>query len=287
MPENNILFKDRKGNLVVSVIAGSAIMLFLAVIVFLMPEPTAFQRGVLRFFIAVGAAMLATFFLGGVVLQGNLAGSKVGAGGGFALFILIQFVFDPLQIQTVAADAAPQIVPPREEVKQAQEALSQSAAYAGAIDGIPGAATRSAIKKFQAERGFPATGYVDPVTLQAFKAAEKLTSGFEGQDVVATDEQRTAVETLIHENGLRSSLAIPVVFDTVLHAGPANAKRYAKEATKAIGGAPRTGFSERNWLLAFLLARKEHLTRVSPNLANRIDEKRLSKLQTEVEALPE
>ncbi|MFC5477774.1 peptidoglycan-binding protein [Massilia suwonensis] len=287
MPENNILFKDRKGNLVASAIAGGAIMLFLAVIIFVMPEPTTFQRGVLRFFIAVGAAMLATFFLGGVVLQGNLAGSKVGAGGGFALFILIQFVFDPLTIQTVAADAAPQIVPPREEVKQAQEALFQSGAYGGAIDGIPGAATRNAIKNFQKERGLPATGYVDPATLQAFKAAEKLTSGFEGQDVVATDEQRRGVATLIHEYGLRSSLAIPVVFDTFVHTGPTNTKRFAEEATRAIGGSPRTGFSERNWLLAFLHARKQHLTRVSPNLANHIDEERLVKLRTEVETLPQ
>jgi peptidoglycan hydrolase-like protein with peptidoglycan-binding domain len=287
MAQNNLLFKDRKGNVIASAIAGGAILLFLAVVIFVMPEPTDFQRGVLRFFIAIAGALLATFFLGGVVLQGNLAGSKVGAGGGFALFILIQFVFDPLKIQTIAADTAPQLVPPRQDVKQAQEALSIAGAYGGAVDGIPGSATRSAIKKFQAERGLPATGYVDPETEKAFQEAAKQTSVFEGQEVAATDEQRAAVTALVAENGLTTSLAIPIVFDTVVQTGSASAKRYSKQATANVGGSPATGIAERTWLLAFLQARKEHLTKVMPALANRIDEVRLSKLRSQVEAMPE
>ena len=287
MPENNLLFKDRKGNVIASAITGGAILLFLAVIVFVMPEPTGFQRGVLRFFIAVAAAMLATFFLGGVVLQGSLAGSRVGAGGGFALFILIQFVFDPLKIQTVAADTAPQLVPPRQEVKMAQEALSKAGAYSGAIDGIPGAATRSAIKKFQAEQGLEATGYVDAATDKAFKNAAKQTSTFEGSEVSATDEHRAAVTALTTEYGLKTSLAIPIVFDTVVQAGSANARRYSKQATTSLSGSPSTGVSERTWLLALLEARREHLTKTMPALADRIDEMRLSKLRSQVEAMPE
>lgn len=287
MAQNHLLFKERKGNVIASAIAGGAILLFLAVVIFVMPEPTDFQRGVLRFFIAIAAAMLATFFLGGVVLQGNLAGSKVGAGGGFALFILIQFLFDPLKIQTIAADKAPQLVPPRQEVKQAQEALSRVGAYGGAIDGIPGSATRSAIKKFQTQRGLPATGYVDPATDKAFQEAAKQTSVFEGQEVAATDEQRATVTALVAENGLKSSVAIPIVFDTVVHAGSSSAKRYSGEATANVGGSPATGIAERTWLLAFLQRRQEHLTQVMPALANRIDDVRLSKLRAQVEAMPE
>ena len=287
MAQNNFLFKDRKGNVIASAIAGGAILLFLAVVIFVMPEPTGFQRGVLRFFIAIAAAMLATFFLGGVVLQGNLAGSKVGAGGGFALFILIQFVFDPLKIQTIAADNAPQLVPPRQEVRQAQEALSRVGAYGGAVDGIPGSATRSAIRKFQTEGGLPATGYVDPATEKAFQEAAKHTSVFEGQEFVATDDQHATVTVLVAENGLKTSLAILIVFDTVVQAGSASAKRYSKQATAEVGGSPATGIGERAWLLAFLQARREHLTKVMPALANRIDDVRLSKLRSQVEALPE
>jgi len=287
MAQNNLLFRDRKGDVIASAIAGGAILLFLAVIVFVMPEPTDFQRGILRFFIAIAAAMLATFFLGGVVLQGNLAGSKVGAGGGFALFILIQFVFDPLKIQSIAADYARQLVPPRQEVKQAQEALARIRAYDGAIDGIPGSATRNAIKQFQVQKGLPATGYVDPATEKVFKEAAKQTSAFEGQEIGATDEQRATVTTLVAENGLKSALAIPVVFDTVVQAGSSSTKRYSREATAKIGGSPGKGASERAWLLAFLQIRREHLTQAMPALANRIDNVRLSKLQAQVEAMPE
>ena len=287
MPQNNLLFKDRKGNVIAAAIAGGAILLFLAVIVFVIPEPTDFQRGVLRFFIAIGAAMLATFFLGGVVLQGNLAGSRVGAGGGFALFILIQFVFDPLKIQTIAADAAPGLIPPRQEVRKAQEALSRIGAYAGKTDGIPGSATRTAIKKFQSDRGLPPTGYVDPATEKAFKEAEKQTSIFEGEPVEASDEQRSAVASIVVENGLKASVAISIVFDSVVHVGNTSARRFASQATKSVGGSPAAGISERTWLLAFLKARKEHIERVAPTYANRIDEFRFSKLRSQVEALPE
>lgn len=287
MAQGNILFKDRKGNVAASAIAGGAILVFLAIVVFIMPEPTAFQRGVLRFFIAVGAAMLSTFFLGGVALQGSLAGSKVGAGGGFALFILIQFVFDPLKIQTVVADAAPGIVPPRQEVKLAQEVLSRSGAYDGEVDGIPGASTRRAIKEFQIDRGLPATGYVDPETVKAFQEAEKQTSAFEGQEIRANVAQRATVDEIIANNGLKSPVAIPIIFDSVVNSGSMATKRYAKQATVSANGAPISGISERVWLLAFLEARKEHISKTIPALANRIDEVRLSKLRSQIEEMPE
>jgi hypothetical protein len=79
MKKSTLLFRQRKGNVIASAIAGGVILLFLAVVVFVMPEPTDFQRGVLRFFIATGGAMLATFFLGGVVLEGSLAERSTGS----------------------------------------------------------------------------------------------------------------------------------------------------------------------------------------------------------------
>jgi putative peptidoglycan binding protein/glycosyl hydrolase family 46 len=286
MPEKYLLFKDRKGNVIASALTGGAILAFLAAAVFVMPEPSDFQRGVMRFFIAISAALLATFFLGGVVLQGNLAGSRVGAGGGFALFILIQFVFDPLKIQAVTADAAPKIVPPREEVRKAQETLAQLGMYNGAADGIPGTATRLAIRRFQTDLGLQATGYVDPSTEQAFTKAAAQTSKFEGEKIAATSEQRAFVISIINQNGLKTPIALPVVFDAVVHNGPTSTKRYANQATEIVGGSPAKGASERAWLLAFLQARSEHIDKVIP-YASKATQKRIQEFRSKVETLPQ
>jgi peptidoglycan hydrolase-like protein with peptidoglycan-binding domain len=172
-------------------------------------------------------------------------------------------------------------------LKEAQEVLSHLGVYTGPRDGIPGSATRSAIKNFQSAHGLPATGYVDPATEKLFKDAEKQTTKFEGETVTASEEQREIVNGIVVGHGLKSSLAIPIVFDAVVHSGPARAKRYADQASKTLGGSPLNGVSERAWLLSFLQARTEHVEKALPQHAKRIDEVRISKLRAQVEALPE
>jgi hypothetical protein len=56
------------------------------------------QRAILRFFMALTAAFFAVFFVGGVLLRGTLKGFFISATGGFVLFILIQFVFNPFAV---------------------------------------------------------------------------------------------------------------------------------------------------------------------------------------------
>lgn len=73
---------------------GGVLLLFLMVAFFL-PEFNADQRSLLRFFMALVSSFFAVFFVGGVLLKGTMRGLIISATGGFVLFILIQFVFDP------------------------------------------------------------------------------------------------------------------------------------------------------------------------------------------------
>lgn len=80
-------------------IFGGLLLLFLIMVVFLVPNATGTQQGVIRFLMALTAALLAFFFVGGVLLHGTLRGLAISATGGFVLFVLIQFVFNPFSIK--------------------------------------------------------------------------------------------------------------------------------------------------------------------------------------------
>ena len=78
-------------------IFGLLILLFLmAIVVFVKIEPD--KQPIIRFLMALSAGFCATFFLGQVVLHGKLGAMQISAAGGVALFILIQFVFDPFRV---------------------------------------------------------------------------------------------------------------------------------------------------------------------------------------------
>ena len=160
-----LTLKNRAGNVLASAIVGGAILAFLGAVVFLLPDASATQRGLLRFFIAVGAALLATFFLGGVVLHGTIYGNSVGASGGFVLFFLIQFVVNPWEAQATVADRVPTAVAASDKIKEAQTCLKALGMYSATPDGIPGTATRAAIAIFQKQAGMSPTGFVDDETL--------------------------------------------------------------------------------------------------------------------------
>ena len=77
---------------------GASLLIVLFVMFFFVPNPTAFQRGLARFFLALSAGFFAFFFVGGVVLSGGWRGLTIGAAGGFALFVAIQFFVDPFPV---------------------------------------------------------------------------------------------------------------------------------------------------------------------------------------------
>lgn len=96
-PNTDWLQRYRSGSPMASWIFGAVLLGVLVWAFLFVPNPTGAQCGMLRFFISLAGGLFAFFFVGGVVLQGKLAGFLTGAAGGFALFLLLQFVFDPFQ----------------------------------------------------------------------------------------------------------------------------------------------------------------------------------------------
>lgn len=70
------------------------------------------KQPIIRFLMALAAAFTASFFLGNVVLKGTVGGMQISAAGGIALFILIQFVFDPFRVLPSRSSAAQPSVSP-------------------------------------------------------------------------------------------------------------------------------------------------------------------------------
>jgi hypothetical protein len=159
-------FVHAKGSAIASWIFGSFLLLILLAIIFLLPEPSDSQRSMIRFLMALGAAFLSFFFVGGVILNGTVAGQTIGGGGGFALFILLQFLVDPFAVKTKVADAAPEVLRKDETIAVAQKMLKEAGYYAGEITGIADSGTRAAIKAFQSAKGLVPDGYLGPKTKQ-------------------------------------------------------------------------------------------------------------------------
>lgn len=76
-------------------IFGAALLVLLFIVISLLPNPTQSQKDTIRFLIALAAGFFGFFFAGGVLLKGTLKGLLISATGGLALFVLIQFIFDP------------------------------------------------------------------------------------------------------------------------------------------------------------------------------------------------
>jgi hypothetical protein len=70
----------------------------LLVLAFRLPNPTEFQKSVCRFILAVSGGVMSTLLFGQITLKGRLQGFDVSAGGPIAVFILLQFVVDPLRV---------------------------------------------------------------------------------------------------------------------------------------------------------------------------------------------
>jgi hypothetical protein len=88
-------YNSQSGSKTASWIFGSVLIVFL-MFAFFVVHPTPLQCGIVRFFIALTGGLLFLFLVGGIVLQGKLLGFGVGAGGGVAVFFLVQFVVNPV-----------------------------------------------------------------------------------------------------------------------------------------------------------------------------------------------
>jgi peptidoglycan hydrolase-like protein with peptidoglycan-binding domain len=65
--------------------------------------------------------------------------------------------------QTNQMDQGTQASPP--QIQQAQQQLKSAGLYRGAIDGVMGPETQTALSRFQREQGLPQTAQLDPQTL--------------------------------------------------------------------------------------------------------------------------
>jgi hypothetical protein len=152
------------GSSVAAWVLGSALLLLLTAVVFILPEPSPFQQGVVRFMLALTGALLSYFFCGGLTFRAHKAGIVVAGSSGFVLFIFLLTVINPFDVRTTIANFAPSALPGDKTILQAQEALKIRGLYHGDITGRPDTPTRNAIKQFQAENHLPADGFADAVT---------------------------------------------------------------------------------------------------------------------------
>jgi hypothetical protein len=162
MPESDVLakVKHRPGNVTASWIFGGALLAFLIVIVFVLDEPSSWQLAIIRFIMALAAAFLAYFFVGGVVLKMTKTGVALGATGGFVFFVLIEFVVNPFDLKTTIVDIAPSIVRTDSTVVAAQRDLATQGFYKGPITGKADSKTRESIRQFQLSKKLPVSGYL-------------------------------------------------------------------------------------------------------------------------------
>lgn len=154
-------------------IFGGSLLIFICAIIFLLPEPTKFQWAVVTFLIALCAAFLSYFIVGKVIFRGSILGQKISAVGGIALFLIILFLWNPMDIKTYMTDIVPSIVPSTTIIQEAQVKLKEKGYYSGPITGKPDYRTRSAIERFQIASRLKPTGIIFEETSQALQIKKR------------------------------------------------------------------------------------------------------------------
>lgn len=103
---------------------------------------------------------------------GGPVGALVGAGvGGYAG----HYEYDKLPLGHASAANVPAEAGSA-DVRGAQQALNDRGYDAGAVDGVFGPQTESAIRSFQQTQGLPQTGALDPATLAALGVSDAGTA---------------------------------------------------------------------------------------------------------------
>src|SRR5713101_8202464 len=77
-------------------IFGLIFVIFLLTFTLLVPHPTPSQMAVVQFVMALTGGFLSIFLLGGVIMNGTLAGWTISATSGVALFVLLEVFPNPL-----------------------------------------------------------------------------------------------------------------------------------------------------------------------------------------------
>jgi peptidoglycan hydrolase-like protein with peptidoglycan-binding domain len=83
----------------------------------------------------------------------------------------------PAQTQPSAKQSAGAVKLDADQIRQLQQSLNEHGFNAGEVDGVFGARTREALKKFQSQAGLPATGELDAQTLTAVGHGDKIGAG--------------------------------------------------------------------------------------------------------------
>lgn len=226
--------RDRRIKIIMSATLGTSLVIFLMAIVFLLPNPSDFQRSVIRLFMALGVMFLSYFAVGWVVLKGTLRGQVISASGGFVLFILTQFIFDPFTLRTKLADVAPAIVPADATVESAQRALKVLGYYNGNVNGIDDSATRDAIRRFQKDRGLKADGYIGPETKQILSTTGP-TGYWLSDKYIAIRIATQVTGTLLSEEEYRLKLDLESRTSMPLYITEIIVERYNHEAAAQLG----------------------------------------------------
>jgi Ankyrin repeats (many copies) len=111
--KSTFALQDQRGVAIACAIFGGSLLVFIAIFTISNGSPTCFQQEKLRFFTALCAAFLSYFFAGGVVFKNKF----IGATGGFALFLLIQYPFLLSSLQNIAYKNFPDKITPVEVTK--------------------------------------------------------------------------------------------------------------------------------------------------------------------------
>ena len=127
MTPNSPRLIERKGSAVVAAGTAGVVLVCIIAVLFLIPEINDSQRDLLRWLIAIGSGAFATFFLGGVALEGTVGNFRIAAGGGFALFLIMLLLVDPLpRPESKQASTRPTTVNPSDRAAETVAVTSSS-----------------------------------------------------------------------------------------------------------------------------------------------------------------
>lgn len=95
------LQRFQRGSPLVSTVLLAVTLSTLLSMIWLLPEPTLFQRQLARAVLSICLASLAIFVMGGVILRGTVSGFTISAGGGMAILVIFMWLYDPFPTPTL------------------------------------------------------------------------------------------------------------------------------------------------------------------------------------------
>jgi Glycosyl hydrolase family 46 len=137
-----------------------------------------------------------------------------------------------------------------------------------------------------AEQGVP---HVPPAQSGAAgsRAIREFLEQWEGKEFAEEESAnaQTEAQPVANEVGITSQIGLTVLADSIVQHGLSRAQDFMKIATEKVGGTPKTGVPERQWLTAVLEARASYGDK-TPKFKNSI-RRRVQELQQQVNTLPE